>query len=199
MKKIKCILIIILMISTYLFIGCSIKEELKVTSKLTSISATDNSITFYETTISNYEIEAKATLECDGILVNEISNITINSTTEYTFNDLLPDTQYFLNILYRYNSLTFIKITSEIINTSKLKVEDIEIICDSKEFIYDGNIKSLTANTTNDLELEYEYYLNDSLVDEVRDVGEYKVIISFKGNELYNPKSIERTLIIKPK
>ena len=91
MKKLKNIFYIIPFVLIFLFVGCKSKEELKVSSKITSVTSTEDSIEFYETTTSNYEITAKAVLECGGEIVEEIGNIAVNQTTKYSFSNLTAD------------------------------------------------------------------------------------------------------------
>lgn len=197
MKKIKYILYLIPFFFILFFAGC-ITNELEVSSKITSVVATENSISFYETTTANLEITAKAILNCGGETVEEKPDITVNKTTQYSFSNLQPDTEYEIQILYQYESATYIKISSEKVKTDKPSTVDIEITCSDETFIYDGSPKSLNASIDGGFELQYEYSLNGQKIDAPVNVGEYQVKISFSGNDKYNPTSVERKLTIKP-
>ncbi|MDE6241163.1 MAG: MBG domain-containing protein [Anaeroplasmataceae bacterium] len=197
MKKIKYIFYIIPLALIFLFVGCK-TEELKVSSKITSVTCTEGSIEFYETTTSNLEITAKAVLECSGSVIEEIGNITVNQTTKYSFLGLTADTEYQINIYYKYDTNSYVKLTTETVKTKEPSTVDITIACEDESFVYDGKPKTLSASIDGGYNLEYTYYLNGDKVDSAINVGEYKVVISFAGNESYNPTTIERKLTITP-
>lgn len=85
-----------------------------------------------------------------------------------------------------------------IIRTLKIVKADLTIIAENESFIYDGKEKQLSASIDGGFPLEYTYYEKDKIIDFPVNVGEYRVVISFSGNDSYNSTTIERTLTIQP-
>lgn len=195
MKKIKYILYTLSLVFVLFLFGCKTKS-LEITAQISSVSSTENSISFYETTLCDIEITARAVLEQNGTKVQEIESILIGTTKEYTFSNLLAGTEY--NILIQVKSVSeYITYAKETIKTKGDSSQEIIINCEDQSFEYDGTKKTLYATTNIDgLALKYKYTLNGNIVEEPILVGEYRCEISFAGNEEYMPCSIIRTLTI---
>lgn len=79
-----------------------------------------------------------------------------------------------------------------------IKKADLTIEAENEEFVYDGKPKALSASIKDNYPLSITYFLENKKIEEPVQVGEYKVVITFAGSDLYNSASIERTLKITP-
>lgn len=197
MKKIRYIIYTLSLIFVLLLVGCK-SEGFSISASITSVNTTENEVSFYATVESTDAVVARAIIEKDGSLVQEINPIEVNKTSSYTFEDLLSNTEYTISIQYKFESGSFIRIAREDVKTKGASVSDITITCSDLEVVFDGKVKSLTATTSVEgLSLVYKYSLNGNKVEEPIHPGEYDVDISFAGNEQYNPCSVRKKLIIK--
>lgn len=179
--------------------GC-MREKLTVSATISSVSTTESTIVFYETTVCDKEIEVRAVLWQESTVIEEIQSLVLNTSTPYRFENLKPACEYTLYIEYRYNTEDFIKIAQEVISTKEATVRDIEIYCENVTVEYTGlpQVPSASASVQG-LNLEYSYYQNGTKISEAVNAGEYTVRISFSGNEAYNPCTIEVGMVILPK
>ncbi|MDE6585032.1 MAG: MBG domain-containing protein, partial [Anaeroplasmataceae bacterium] len=185
------------LIFVLLLVGCK-SEEFSISASITSVNTTETEVSFYATVESTDAVVARAIIEKDGSLIQEINPIEVNKTSSYSFKDLLSNTEYTISIQYKFESDSFIRIAREDVKTKGVSVSDITITCSDLETVYDGKVKSLTATTSVEgISLVYKYSLNGNKVDEPIHPGEYDVDISFAGNESYNPCSVRKKLIIK--
>ncbi len=196
MKKIKYYILFLLPI--IFLMGCTNDEVFSITAKITSITSTSDTISFFTTITVNESVEVKAILEEEEKLIYETSDIVLNQTKEYTFYELESDKTYSLSLKYSKNSSDFIILAKEQVKTKPSNKPAVEILCNDLEVIYDGSPKSLNATTNIEgLPLTYNYFSNGNEINLPVDAGEYEVKISFVGNDTYAPCSITKKIIIK--
>ena len=96
MKKIKYYILFLLPI--IFLMGCTNDEVFSITAKITSITSTSDTISFFTTITVNESVEVKAILEEEEKLIYETSDIVLNQTKEYTFYELESDKTYSLSL-----------------------------------------------------------------------------------------------------
>ncbi|MDE6584929.1 MAG: lamin tail domain-containing protein, partial [Anaeroplasmataceae bacterium] len=118
----------------------------------------------------------------------EVSNLPQGATVSYTGNGMTEVGKYTVTAVVKKDSYEDLTLTAELTITAK--AEDFTL--NDKKVVYNGKAQSLVSNT--DLELTYEYYLGDVLLENNQkpvDAGVYTVKAIYAGDK--NHSKVEKT------
>ncbi len=119
-----------------------------------------------------------------GVLVGDIVDLTISrakgeNVGSYLLSASTDNANYMLNILPAYLNIT----KANAVITAK-----------DSTTTYNGEKYEVSASLNTAGSLEYKYAVDNEIVSEILNAGEYTVTISFAGNENFNP--VTRTITV---
>lgn len=124
----------------------------------------------------------------------EVTNLPQGATVSYTGNGMTEVGKYTVTAVVKKANYEDLTLTAELTITAK--AEDFTL--NNKEVVYNGKAQSLVSDT--DLELTYEYYLGDALLENNQkpvDVGVYTVKAIYAGDKNHSKVEKTATLTIK--